>query len=348
MTRQSWNAVVAAVLFVVSSFVVALTPVPFVTRSPGTSYDLLGQVNGRPALAVEGITTYPTSGQLRFTTVNQTRVDAAVHLPDAIAAYLLPNRSVLPRAAVYRAGTTLTEVSAEEQRLMSASQEDAVVSALRLAGQPVRELPRIVTVRVSGPANGKLQPGDLVVSMDNRPVKTVDDVQAAVRAKSVGDVIVVSVLRDGASLTSTIPLVGSNNDGKIPTIGVTLDTGFDYAPRVVYGIDPSIGGGSAGLMFALAVYDTITPVSLTAGRSIAGTGTITSDGVVGAIGGAQEKISGAQRNGATVFLIPQENCADVAGIHTTMDVLSVTSLDDAVKALSSLDDPQRKAALPRC
>src|SRR4029450_11881999 len=78
-------------------------------------------------------------------------------------------------------------------------------------------------------------------------------------------------------------------------------------------IDSSIGGPSAGLMFSLGIYDTLTPGSLTGGEVVAGTGTIDGSGKVGPIGGIQQKIVGARDAGARLFLVPPDNCQDAAG-----------------------------------
>ncbi len=64
-----------------------------------------------------------------------------------------------------------------------------------------------------------------------------------------------------------------STDGK-QTIGIQLGTGYAFPFDVSVNIDPSIGGPSAGLMFSLGIYDTLTPGSLTGGATVAGTGTI--------------------------------------------------------------------------
>ena len=56
---------------------------------------------------------------------------------------------------------------------------------------------------------------------------------------------------------------------------------YRFPFQVTVGIDDQIGGPSAGLMFALGIYDTLTPGSLTDGDVIAGTGTIAPNGKVG-------------------------------------------------------------------
>src|SRR5581483_2368592 len=58
-----------------------------------------------------------------------------------------------------------------------------------------------------------------------------------------------------------------------------------------------IGGPSAGLMFALAVVDKLTPGALAGNTFVAGTGEITTAGQVGAIGGIPLKMIRAREAG---------------------------------------------------
>ncbi len=73
---------------------------------------------------------------------------------------------------------------------------------------------------------------------------------------------------------------------------------YQFPVEVTVGVDPAIGGPSAGLMFSLGIYDTLTEGSMTGGEAIAGTGTIGPDGAVGPIGGIDQKIAGARDDGA--------------------------------------------------
>ena len=65
-------------------------------------------------------------------------------------------------------------------------------------------------------------------------------------------------------------------------------------------------------MFALGIYDKLTPGNLTGGKFVAGTGTIDDDGKVGPIGGIEMKTVGARNKGAQYFLTPADNCAAAA------------------------------------
>ncbi|MFE9452651.1 S16 family serine protease [Streptomyces sp. NPDC006739] len=102
-----------------------------------------------------------------------------------------------------------------------------------------------------------------------------------------------------------------------------------------------VGGPSAGLLFSLGVIDKLhgdgVGGDLTGGRTIAGTGTITADGTVGAVGGVALKTQAARRDGATVFLVPKDECADAkAELPNGLRLVAVTTLKGAVNSLVAL------------
>ena len=113
-------------------------------------------------------------------------------------------------------------------------------------------------------------------------------------------------------------------------------------------ISDSIGGPSAGLMFSLAIYDTLTPGSLTGDQVVAGTGTIDDEGKVGPIGGIQQKIVGARDDGAQLFLVPPDNCDEALGSRNgDMRLVKAVTMHAAVQAIEKwVKDPDAK--LPTC
>lgn len=231
---------------------------------------------------------------------------------------------------------------------MLSSQQTATVAGLRAAGVEVQKLPMVTAVQQSGPAAGILEPGDLITAVDGGPVKTRDDVAKAVANRHVGAKVVFTVLRNGklSKLAVTTRSTAAKPDD--PVVGISVDTGYRYDPQVTFGIDDAVGGSSAGLMFALAIYDRLTPADLASGRVIAGTGTVTADGVVGPIGGVQEKIAAAARDQATVFLLPKDNCAGVREVPAGMRLVSVGTVSEAIAALHSLSDPATADGVPGC
>ena len=348
MTRQTWTAVVSSVIFIALAAVIAFAPIPFVAWTPGATYDVLGATDGTPVIQIDGITTYKTTGEIRMTTVSQTRADAALSLPEALFDYVMSNRDVLPRELIYAPGKSASQVADEEHTLMSTAQFDAIVAALRAANQPVQELPMVTSVRVSGPSNDQLQPGDLILMVDNIAVSTSDDVVARIKDKGVAQKVVIEVQRQNARLSFTIDTVGSSSDGRVATIGVSVGTGYSYEPSIKLNIDPNVGGGSGGLMMALAIYDKVTPGDMLGGQVIAGTGTISATGTVGAIGGIQEKISGAESAGAKVFFVPADNCQDTVGVTSSMTLVKVSTLKEAIAALPLALDHTSTQKPPAC
>jgi PDZ domain-containing protein len=110
--------------------------------------------------------------------------------------------------------------------------------------------------------------------------------------------------------------------------------------RVEVEIDSgSVTGPSAGLAWALAVIDTLTPESLTGGRDVAVTGEILADGSIGVIGGVEQKVSTVSRNGVEVFIYPadtpeeeQQEMRRIAG--DDVELVPVADLAEAVEYLS--------------
>jgi hypothetical protein len=112
------------------------------------------------------------------------------------------------------------------------------------------------------------------------------------------------VIRDKKQTDVTVTTVESNAQPDVPVVGITLGTGYRYSPEISFDLGQQIGGPSAGLVFALAIYDKITNGALLAGQHLAGTGQITPNGDVEGIGGIQEKIAAAQKAGAAAFSRP--------------------------------------------
>ncbi|MCX5263803.1 S16 family serine protease [Streptomyces sp. NBC_00199] len=112
-----------------------------------------------------------------------------------------------------------------------------------------------------------------------------------------------------------------------------------------------VGGPSAGLLFSLGIVDKLdgdgAGGDLTGGRTIAGTGTIDAGGTVGAVGGVALKTQAARRDGATVFLVPKDECSDAKSeLPKGLRLVPVTTLKGAVSALVALE--KGKGSVPGC
>ena len=115
-----------------------------------------------------------------------------------------------------------------------------------------------------------------------------------------------------------------------PEYGVTADD--LHIKNISFDVKKT-GGPSGGMIFAIGVIELLTQKDLLQGRHIAGTGTITTDGKVGPIGGINEKILAAHKAGATLFLAPAGNSGDIAHIPPGIKVVTVATLAEAIAAL---------------
>ncbi|PWV70968.1 PDZ domain-containing protein [Prauserella marina] len=323
----------SSVLIVAFVLVGALVRVPYVALGPGPTYDTLGAVNGEDVVSIDGQRTYQTDGELRMTTVS---LNDNVTLFGAIGLWVSGRYAVAPREEYFRPGETDEQVRKENVKQFQDSQSNAEVAALRRLGYPVKV---IVQEVVSGsPADRVLEPGDQLVVVNGERITNEDDVRSALAGTRPGETVSLTFEHEGQpQRTETITL------GKHPDEGQEQGfVGMQPIDRADVPFDVNIsledvGGPSAGLMFALAIIDRLTPEDLVAGEHVAGTGEITEKGEVGAIGGISFKVVAAREAGATVFLVPRANCAEAASAAPEgLKLIKVSNLDGAVTALEDL------------
>jgi PDZ domain-containing protein len=184
-----------------------------------------------------------------------------------------------------------------------------------------------------------VDPGDVLVSVDGKAVTGQKQLIALIGTRKPGQSVRLGLLRGSTPMTVTVGTVATTDkDGTVrPIVGVTPTERVDFPVKVTISLG-DIGGPSAGLMFALGIIDKLEPGSMTHGKFIAGTGTIDDDGVVGPIGGIQQKLIGARRKGATVFLVPADNCAEaLSSPPQGLKLVKVSSLRSALSELHNLD-----------
>jgi len=159
-----------------------------------------------------------------------------------------------------------------------------------------------------------------------------------------GTVFRLTLQRGGKTVTVNAVTTKSTAAPYGPALGVSIQQGLAQQFPSKLPIDMKInagdiGGPSAGLMFTLGLLERLSPTDLTQGYSIAGTGTIGLDGVVGAIGGIKQKIIGAQWAHARYFFAPVDggNYADAKKVvGHDMTLVPVRTLDDALNFLKTL------------
>lgn len=326
-------ASVLAVLGIIASMVL---PVPYVVISPGPLFNTLGEYSGTRVVSITGTQTYPTDGQLDMTTVSERGGPyGPLTLGEAVVAYFRASDAVVPKELLFPPGESSEQSKARSAADFDAAQSNAVAAALGALDIPVTERPLVVTVVTDSPADGALEPGDVILELAGQPAGSTDEAVAKVRATPPGTVLPVVVERDGARKDVRVTVGANPKDAAAGYLGVSLKSQFTGPFEVDFALE-GVGGPSAGLIFALTIVDELTPESLTGGEVIAGTGTIDPDGKVGAIGGIGQKMAAAKDGGAELFLAPRDNC-DVVRESTPagLRVAAVSTLDEALAALAA-------------
>ena len=350
MSGRTKAGLLAVVLVLAMAVLAARSPMPYVTFAPGPTVNVLGKYKKDDIISVSRHQTYRDDGALRITTVQPSGPEDKVSIPELITAWVDPDRAVYPFDAIYPSEATRKSVRQESSVQMVSSQDNAVAAALSALDIPFTKAVKVAGVTKDGPADGKLESGDLVLEANGTKITTLEQLTDVIRPLPVGSTVTTKIRRDNRELTRTMTTTASPQDKKSSALLVTIAPSFKFPLDVELNIDRNIGGPSGGLLFALGIYDVLTPGSLTHGRAIAGTGEIDAQGKVGPIGGIQQKLVGAQDDGAELFLVPAANCAEaVDGPYDPdkMRLVKVSTLEDALKSVQAwATDPD--VELPRC
>jgi PDZ domain-containing protein len=350
MSRRTSSSLVASALLAVLLYVAATMPVPYITMSPGPTVDVLAESRGEEIVQVEGAERYRTDGRLQLTTIRLTGPRQEVSIGEALTAWFDKSRAIYPREAFYAPDESEEDVETQSTVQMVSSQDTAIAVALTELGHDLDQVTEVLAVNEGSPAEGELRPRDQIVAVNGRRIRTAAQVARLVRSTEPGDAATFVVRRRGEEQKVRVVPEPSEDDPDVPLVGIIVGPSYDFPFEVSVNIDENIGGPSAGLIFALAVYDTLTPGSLTGGAAVAGTGTIDETGRVGPIGGIQQKIVAAADSGADLFLVPPGNCESALALgldEEEMRLVKAPTMSSAVRSLEEYaEDPQ--VGLPRC
>lgn len=327
-------------LFLVLLIIVQQIPLPYYYSQPGEAAPLSEMIT-----VEEG---YEDEGQFYLTTIRQRRANILLYL----WAQLSPYRELIPRAHYLRENETDEEYYHRQTLLMESAQEAAKIVAYEAANKQYdieyRGI-RITQVIEGMDAANHLREGDLIQAIDGEEVKTVEEMNEKLEQKKLGDEVVVLVERNGKTVEERVKIDLFPED--IDDTGRTgLGISFPFTDRdVTFKPDVTIeagaiGGPSAGLMFALEIYNQLTETDWTHGLDIAGTGSIDEEGNIGRIGGVEQKVIAADKAEIDIFFVPDdgfypsnyEQAVKVAkDIGTDMEIVPVKHFNDALDYLKT-------------
>jgi PDZ domain-containing protein len=300
--------------------------IPYYTEGPGPAREVI------PLIHVEGPPVYASAGKLIMTTVEYRKATAFT----ALLAWLDADRRVVRSDVLFPPGVTPEEEHERSISQMDTSKIDAVYVVLRtLSSYPAEHGTGalIEGVYAGCPAERTLFAGDLIVAMNGEAVSSRAEALRAFDAIPVDSPIAFRVRAAGETHELTLTRDQCVSGGP-PIVGITMVPSFPYPISIDSG---DVGGPSAGMMYALGLYDLLTPGDLTAGLIVAGTGTIDLGGAVGPIGGVADKITAAQGEGADIFLVPDGDLKSAqAASDGSMHIVAISTLQEALTFLHGL------------
>jgi PDZ domain-containing protein len=307
-------------------------PSGYVIERPGQVFNVMGELDDKPVISATDVDTYQSETRFDITTVSLLgNRDSTPGWLQILGAWLDPDQVVLPLDEVYPPQLSTAQVRAESTAMMEVSQQDAIAAALTQLGYPLDRQLYVASVIADTPASKKLIAGDYLVAVGPVAVATYEELREQIQL-SEGKTVVIKVVRDGQP--KEFELTPQKKDDAW-VIGAMVGYVYDFPVDIELQLG-DVGGPSGGLIFALGIYDVLTEGSLGGESHIAGTGTITADGKVGPIGGIELKLIAAKKAGATLFLAPAGNCAEVVG--QIPDGLSVVIVEDLESALVAIKD----------
>jgi PDZ domain-containing protein len=322
---RRWLGIAGLILLVVVAFAAGMVRLPYLALGPGPIREV------SPLIHVDGPTVYPSSGRLVMTTVRFRHVTAV----GAFLTWLDPDETLVDEDVLYPPGVS----PAEEERRAISDMDQSKIAAAVVALSHVTTYPRshgrgalIEQVGEGCPADGVLYPGDLIRRIDDERVRSAGEARDLIDGVPVGEPIAFRVEADGEVHTASVQR-GRCPGIDEPLVGITIVQPFPFEVSIESG---DVGGPSAGLMWALGLYEVLTPGDLTDGRTIAGTGSIDADGNIGPIGGILDKVAAAREAGADILLIPEANEDELAAVDRgDVRVIPVATFDEALRALGA-------------
>lgn len=312
---------------------------PYYVSKPGMAKEL------EEVIQVEN--GYKESGSFMLTTVRMGRANIYSYFIGQFGKY----NEIISVEKLQREDETEEEYMIRQLHYMEESKLAAIKVAYSKAGLPVDYKYKgvyVLQVFEHMPAEKKLKPGDRIFQVDNYKFDTQQQFLDYVGNKQEGEHITVTFERGKKTMSEQLSIARFKSDENKVGIGIALVEDLEVITNPNVTINTKdIGGPSAGLMFTLAIYNQLIEEDLTKGYQIAGTGTIDEDGIVGSIGGIDQKVVAAHKAGADIFFAPYENGKDGSNfdiavqtaqdIKTKMEIVPVDTFEEAVQYLERLE-----------
>lgn len=327
----------------------AFVPTNDVAYAPTPPFDLEGKVT------IDGRRVEPLQGRLYMVGVTERRVNLLQRVlldvtdPDVD----FGKAPKLPKGTKPKDGPNAADV-----RGMADAKVVAAGVALDLAGERVDwggAGATVTDLEEGTPAARVLRPGDIIVQVNGRAVRSSVEVIRAIQGLPGRSKVRLGVQRAGTPMVPTITTMPVEGEpGRTSRIGAALETISPKIglPRTVRIDSDAVVGPSAGLAFALYLFDAVDRTDLLGGRHVVATGALAPDGQVLPVGRIRQKAVAAQEANRDLFVVPRANAREAeaavrSACDTAGDCLQVVPVRDVLEAtrLLALDPAGLRAHL---
>ena len=319
------------IIFLVICYFVFTFPLPYYIYAGG------GTINIDDRVVIDGDKD-KSKGSLNFAYVKELEGNVA----SFILGNIIPGYDIEKQEDVeLNEDETSEDIMFRNKIYLENANQTAIMLAYQKAGKEVRiKNKHFYIIYVEDKEKDGLRVGDELLKVNGKEIENVEDYTNEIQNHEVGEKIKVTVKRDDKE-KDVMATVKEGDDYKVT--GVSVSTIYEYKtnPKVELNFKDSEGGPSGGLMLTLAIYDKLTKGDLTNGLKIVGTGTISSDGTVGEIGGVKYKLNGAVKAKADLFLVPKgdnykEALKEKEEHDYDIEIKAIGTFDEAVEYLESL------------
>ncbi len=320
-----------SIIFLIVCYFVFTFPLPYYIYAGG------GTINIDDRVEIEE--SESSSGSLNFAYVRELEGNVA----SFILGNLIPSYEVEKREDVeLNEDESNEDIMFRNRIYLENANQTAIMLAYTKACKTVEISDRhFYVIYVDEKEDDGLRVGDELLKVNGKDIVEIEDYTNEIQEFNEGDKVNVTVIRYDKEIDVTATVKVEDN---VKLTGISVSTIYDYKtdPEIELNFRDSEGGPSGGLMLTLAIYDKLTDGDLTNGLTIVGTGTISSDGSVGEIGGVKHKLNGAVKANADIFLVPKgdnykEALKEKEKHDYDIEIKAIGTFDEAVEYLENLD-----------
>ena len=316
-------------IFLLGFYVFMTYPLPYYILVSGGTIDVSDRV--------EIVGEYEQEGSFNLAYVNELKGT----FPTVMLSYVMPSWTLYEQSDFGFDETEDTEdIDARDYLSLIESQQNSVKVAYEAAGKEfkINETKYyIYYIYDFVKEYSDLKVGDKIISYDGIKLEDVKLYKEYVNSKNVDDEIEIEYIRNNKVKKTKLKVYEEASE---KYTGIMVYTIYDYEtePEIKFTFTESEGGSSGGLTLALAIYNKLTKEDITNGLKIVGTGTIETDGTVGAIGGVEYKLKGAVKDDADIFVVPSgSNYEEAMKIKKENDydikLIEATTFEETLKSI---------------